>query len=242
MSLFFVRQRTNQCGLHAIQNMFKSAKINNEDMRNAVEVIHEKTGDNKMNHESFGGDWSVSAVVTAIKAHGYDVERGVMSKANGKRDWSGQELETLLEDDKFQGVIIHQPTTRHYTCIRPELINGQKHFFYVDSQSEGPIRISSRLAMRRCLSAAYAWEPYIVKGSTMEYVAPTPLAMPEQIARQNRFNPTENFMREWRSLPRTDYSQFLQETKTEAPELREYAEEVVPEHRSASVARDNTGM
>jgi hypothetical protein len=239
--MFFVRQRTNQCGLHAIQNMFKSASIKNDDMRLAVETIHKETGDNKMNHESFGGDWSVSAVVTAIKARGYDVERGVLSKSNNKREWSGQKLNDLLEDDKFQGVILHQPMTRHYTCIRPEFVDGQRQLFYVDSQSEGPIRIGARLATRRCLSTAYAWEPYIVKGLPMEYVAPVLLPEPKRITRQNTFSPTEEFMREWRALPKTDYSHVGQETKTEVQTLRTMPT-LGEDHQPASEARDNMDM
>jgi hypothetical protein len=237
-NMFFVRQRTNQCGLHAIQNMFKSASVSNEDMRKAVETIHAETGDHKMNHESFGGDWSVSAVVTAVKERGYDVERGVVTKANNQREWHGQELEKLLEDEKFQGVIIHQPMIRHYTCIRPEVVNGKKHLFYVDSQSEGPIRISSRLAMRRCLSKAYAWEPYVVKGLPMEYVAP--IQLPEPTTRQKTFNPTKDFMQEWRALPKTDYSHYMRETKTEVPESRQLEKE--EDHQGASEARDSMGM
>lgn len=214
--MFFVRQRTNQCGLHAIQNMFKSAKITNEDMRKAAELIHKETGDHVHNHESFGGDWSVSAVLTALKESGYEVDRGIRSKASGEREWSGPPLDSLISEDDFQGVIIHQPLTRHYTCIRPEMVDDKKQLYYVDSQSEGPIRISSRLATRRCCAKAYSWEPYIVRGETMKYVAPIPL--PSPISRKRRFSPSEEFMREWRNLPAS--GTFLEDKKPqERPEI-----------------------
>ena len=57
--MFFVRQQTNQCGLHAIQNLFKSAAVSKADIHNSCQTIHEKTGDSILNHESLGGDWDL---------------------------------------------------------------------------------------------------------------------------------------------------------------------------------------
>ena len=200
--MFFVRQRSNQCGLHAIQNMFKSAAISNEDMAAACSEIHEETGDAIFNHESFGGDWSVSAVLAAIVRKGYQVERGVDTK--NERVWSIPSIGELLLDSEFRGMIIHQPLTRHFTCLRPENVDGLRRLFFVDSQSEGPIRISPKLATRRCLSNAYAWEPFVVKGPEMEYVAPVqiaPISSPPLRKRKRR--PPEDFMKAWYATPST---------------------------------------
>ena len=68
--MFFVRQKGNQCGLHAIHNLFKSAAVTTTDMHDSCQRIHDTTGDKISNHESFGGDWSVEAVVeTVVAAH-----------------------------------------------------------------------------------------------------------------------------------------------------------------------------
>tara|TARA_B110001450_G_scaffold156857_1_gene146168 strand:- start:924 stop:1637 length:714 start_codon:yes stop_codon:yes gene_type:complete len=202
--MFFARQKTNKCGLHAIQNLFKSAKITETDMHDACKDIHQKTGDNITNHESFGGDWSVEAVLQAVVKHGYDIEPGVSSK--NEREWSGPPLAELLEDENFRGMIIHQPTNRHFTCLRPEKGPDGTHLYYVDSQSDGPRRISPNLASRRCLAAAYSWEPFIVKGPEMDYVqlpalpvvTETKYAEYRESKRVKR--PSEDFMQAWRSL------------------------------------------
>ncbi len=208
-SMFFVRQKSNQCGLHAIQNMLKTAAIDKNDMQQACETIHERTGDPIHNHETFGGDWSSEAVLQALHNKGFDVQRVVSEKhstVSRKREWSGPLMENLLENNNFRGFIIHQPVQRHFTCIRPEIVDGEKHLYYVDSQSSGPIRISSRLAMRRCLASAYAWEPYIVKGEEMEYVAPTEDSVTTYRTSDNSsedtpsFKPSAEFMKDWHSL------------------------------------------
>ena len=59
-----------------------------------------------------------------------------------------------MAQNDFRGFIIHQPQKHHFTCIRPEDVDGKRHLYYVDSQSDGPVRISPRLATRRCLAAA----------------------------------------------------------------------------------------
>lgn len=205
--MFFVRQQTNQCGLHAIHNMLKTAVITKDDMRTACLNIQEQTGDPIHNHETFGGDWSVSAVLQALQDKGFDVDRAVSSKQ--EREWCGPSMEQLLEDESFRGFILHQPLQRHFTCMRPETVDGEKHFYYVDSQSMGPIRISSRLAMRRCLAAAYAWEPYVVKGEELEYVAPVkdPVSTYHDIAgekkSENEFKPSAEFMRDYHAYSKT---------------------------------------
>jgi hypothetical protein len=201
--MFFVRQKTNQCGLHAIQNMLKSAKITDDDMHKTCNSIKEDTGDHIHNHESFGGDWSVHAVLQTLVRHGYDVTAAVSSK-NG-REWNAPPMGELLKDDDFRGIIVHQPLNRHFTCLRPEDKDGQRNLYYIDSQSSGPIQISSNLASRRCLAAAYQWEPYIVKGPEMEYVKPPfePDCAPSgsQLSGTKRARrPHEDFMRAWRSL------------------------------------------
>ena len=198
--MFFVRQKSNQCGLHAIQNLFKSAAITNEDMHAACEEIHTQTGDAVFNHESFGGDWSVSAVIAAIVRRGYVVETAVSTKSD--RTWSSTGISELLKDKTFRGIIVHQPLNRHFICLRPETVDGVQQLFYVDSQSSGPVRISPKLATRRCLATAYAWEPYIVKGEVMEFVPS--LQLPEgqrPEIQQTGQRPSEDFMRAWYSLP-----------------------------------------
>lgn len=197
--MFFVRQQSNQCGLHAIQNMFKSASITTEEMHAACEHIHTQTGDAVYNHESFGGDWSVSAVIAAIVRRGYRVETAVSSK--NERIWSTTAISELLKDETFRGMIVHQPLARHFTCLRPEMVDGKRQLFYVDSQSSGPLQISPRLATRRCLASAYAWEPYIVKGKVMEFVPTTELVILDTTQRplEGR-RPPEDFMQAWYSL------------------------------------------
>lgn len=203
-NMFFVRQKTNQCGLHAIQNMFKSAKITNQDMHDTCKDIHDKTGDHIHNHESFGGDWSVEAVLQTLVRHGYTVEPAISSK--NEREWVGPPIAELLQDNEFRGMIVHQPMNRHFTCLRPEEKDGEQELYYIDSQSGGPRKISPNLASRRCLAAAYAWEPYIVKGPEMEYVEPLQLPLPGSpydggIRESKRVKrPSEDFMQAWHSL------------------------------------------
>tara|TARA_B110000285_G_C15052370_1_gene577692 strand:- start:64 stop:735 length:672 start_codon:yes stop_codon:yes gene_type:complete len=196
--MFFVRQQSNQCGLHAIQNMFKSASITTEDMRAACEDIHTQTGDAVYNHESFGGDWSVSAVIAAIVRRGYRVETAVSSKS--ERTWSITTISELLKDETFRGMIVHQPLARHFTCLRPEIVDGVRQLFYVDSQSSGPLQISPKLATRRCLAAAYAWEPYVVKGEIMEFVPSTDFNTITTVQRPEVQRPPDDFMQAWYSL------------------------------------------
>jgi len=202
--MFFVRQQTNQCGLHAIQNMLKTAAITKDDMLIACQNIQKQTGDPVHNHETCGGDWSVSAVLQALQDNGFDVDRAVASKR--EREWCGPSMEELLEDESFRGFILHQPLQNHFTCMRPETVDGDRYFYYVDSQSMGPIRISSRLAMCRCLASAYAWEPYVVKGDELEYVAPpeTPVSayrgMVGEMKPENQFKPSVEFMRNYHAI------------------------------------------
>jgi hypothetical protein len=95
---------------------------------------------------------------------------------------------------------------RHFTCLRPEEKDGEQDLYYIDSQSGGPRKISPNLASRRCLAAAYAWEPYIVKGPEMEYVEPIQLALPSGcedggIRESKRVKrPSQDFMQAWHSL------------------------------------------
>ena len=197
--MFFAKQQSNKCGLHAIQNVLKTAAITSDDMKLACDSIHEKTGDSVSNHETFGGDWSVSAVLQTLRDHNFEVYRAVISKR--EREWSGPPLDTLMKDPLFKGLILHQPLNRHYTCIRPETIDDETHLYYVDSQSTGPKRISCRLALRRCLSKAYAWEPFVVKGEDLPFV-PVPCAEPSPcIGRpQKRNKPSDEFLKEWRAF------------------------------------------
>lgn len=196
---FFVRQQTNQCGLHALQNMFKSAALTKRDMHEACEAIFQQTGDPIHNHESMGGDWSVAAIVTVLRMGGYQVRGAVSSKV--QRTWTGASLNDLLKDPQFRGIILHQPRSRHFTCLRPEQVDDKRQLFFVDSQSSGPIRISPRLAERRCLAVAYAWEPYVVMGKEMDFVAPPPDLHPDTSSRRSnktKQRPSEDFMKQWK--------------------------------------------
>lgn len=203
--MFFVRQQSNQCGLHAIQNLFKSALMTRDDLHAACDKIHEQTGDAVTNHESFGGDWSVEAVCEAIRERGYTVERAVQSKKG--RVWSAPPIDTLLQDSMFRGFLVHQPINHHFTCIRPEKVANVNCLFYVDSQSSGPIRISPRLAMRRCLATAYSWEPFVIMGPDMEYVAPVqmPVSVYNGVSskRKRTFKPSAEFLRAWANVSKT---------------------------------------
>lgn len=200
MWMFFAKQKSNQCGLHAIQNVLKTAAVNSDDMKKACNTIHTKTGDAIHNHESFSGDWSVSAVLQALRNRDFEVYPAVESRQ--ERTWSGPPLNDLMKDPSFKGLVLHQPMQRHFTCIRPEQVDDETQLYYVDSQASGPQRISSRLAMRRCLSKAYAWEPYVVRGEDLEYVEPqnTDLPQIEEIQRRDRVMPSEDFMKEWRAF------------------------------------------
>jgi len=202
--MFFSRQKTNQCGLHAIQNVLKTAKITEIDMHKACQDINDKTGDIISNHESFGGNWSVQAVLQTLVKHGYTIEPGVSSKND--REWSGAPIQELLQDKTFRGMVIHQPTTRHFTCLRPEKKGNETHLYYVDSQSDGPIRISPKLASRRCLAKAYSWEPFIIKGPEMERVElPQEITLKscEERPSKRLKRPSEDFMKTWYSLKQT---------------------------------------
>ena len=113
-------------------------------------------------------------------------------------------MDDLLQDDTFRGFLLHQPMRRHFACMRPEKVGDERHLYYVDSQSQGPIRISTRLALRRCLSPAYAWEPYAVHGDEMPYVAPEPdpITIYDNIkpSTVQRPKPSEEFLREWHAF------------------------------------------
>ena len=204
MNMFFVKQQSNQCGLHAIQNLFKSAAVTRDDLHEACQTIHKTTGDAVRNHESFGGDWSVEAVTQAMHNRGYTVERGVKSNRL-ERAWALDDMDSMVQDPLFRGFLIHQPINHHFTCIRPEKVGDDTHLYYVDSQATGPIRISARLAMRRCLASAYAWEPFAIKGPEMDYVEPveTPVSVYEGLVEDKackRFKPSAEFFREWENL------------------------------------------
>ena len=197
--MFFAKQKSNQCGLHAIQNVLKTAAMTKTDMREACETIHKKTGDALHNHETFGGDWSVQAVLQALRNRGFEVYRAVVSKK--AREWSGPSIDDLLKDITFRGIILHHPVQKHFTCFRPETVDNETHLYYVDSQSTGPRRISSRIATRRCLAAAYSWEPFVVRGEPIEYVAAPSADLPEcNLTQRKRPRPPESFIREWRSF------------------------------------------
>lgn len=206
--MFFVRQQSNQCGLHAIQNLFKSAAITHNDLHQACQTIHTTTGDAVRNHESFGGDWSVEAVTQAICTSGYTVERAVKENKL-KRIWAIEDIEALITDPLFRGFILHQPVNHHFTCIRPEKVApDETYLYYVDSQATGPIRISSRLAMRRCLTTAYAWEPFVVKGPEMDYVAPVESSVSVNHG-DHKFKPSSEFLREWENFSSSTKSETL---------------------------------
>lgn len=200
--MFFAKQKSNQCGLHAIQNVLKTAAINSQDMQKACQTIEKNTGDAIHNHESLSGYWSVSAVLQALRNRDFEVYAAVESRS--ERTWTGPPLDKLSEDPMFKGLVLHQPIERHFTCIRPETVDGATHLYYVDSQSQGPIRISSRLAMRRCLSKAYSWEPYVIRGEDLEYVEAPITDLPETyIQQRDRIAPPSDFMEEWRSFNET---------------------------------------
>jgi len=202
--MFFVRQQSNQCGLHAIQNLFKSAAVTRDDLHTACADIHRKTGDCVSNHESFGGDWSVEAVCETMRNVGYDVERAVCSKK--ERVWCARSMDELAQEPTFRGILIHQPVNHHFACIRPETVDGTTYLYYVDSQSDGPIRISSRLALRRCLAPAYAWEPFVVLGPEMQYKRPCVLPATvftgdgQEARGRRKFKPSAEFLRDWENL------------------------------------------
>jgi len=196
--MFFVRQQSNQCGLHAIQNLFKSAAVTRDDLHDACDAIRKTTGDNISNHESFGGDWSVEAVCEAVRNRGYTVERAVQTK--DKRVWQARDMDDLANDALFRGFIVHQPINRHFTCIRPEKVGDDNYLYYVDSQSSGPLRISPRLALRRCLARAYAWEPFVVMGPEMEYVQPLVRPISVYEPKRKKFKPSAEFLRDYSNL------------------------------------------
>ena len=132
------------------------------------------------------------------------MKRAVKS-IRSERTWALDDMDSLAKDPMFRGFLIHQPINHHFTCIRPEKVEDDTHLYYVDSQAAGPIRISSRLAMRRCLASAYAWEPFAIQGPEMDYVAPVeqPVAVYEGIAEEKsrkRFKPSAEFLREWENL------------------------------------------
>ena len=182
--MFFVKQWLNFCGLISVQNMFKSCKITYTDMHAACEKIFEETGDPVSNHESFGGNWSVAAVLKAITMAGYEVIQAVSTK--DKRIWTAASIPELMEDPEFRGILIHQPHRHHFTCLRTELIEDKLKLYLVDSQSPGPLCISPKLAMQRCISTAYSWEAYIVMGPEMESILPTVPAVMRQYTRDTK--------------------------------------------------------
>lgn len=205
ISMFFVRQFASFCGLHAIQNMFKSCKITYTDMHSACKKIFEETTDPVSNHESFGGNWSVAAVLKAVTMAGYDVIQAVETK--DKRVWTASSIQDLMEDPEFRGVIIHQPYRHHFTCLRTEKIEDKLKLYLVDSQSPGPICISPKLAMLRCCSTAYSWEAYVVMGPEMESVLPTVPTVMKQYTRdtkRQRVQPPPGLLAAYHSLKRHD--------------------------------------
>jgi len=212
--MFFVRQFANFCGLHAIQNMFKSCKITYTDMHAACEKIFEETTDPVSNHESFGGNWSVAAVLKAVTMAGYEVIQAVETKE--QRVWAAASIQDLMENPDFRGIIIHQPHRHHFTCLRTELIEDNLKLYLVDSQSPGPLCISPKLAMQRCISTAYSWEAYIVMGPEMESVLPNGSAVMKQYTRdtkhtrdpkRQRVKPPPGFLAAYHNLKRRDEQQ-----------------------------------
>ena len=203
--MFFVKQFANFCALHSLQNMFKSCKITYTDMHCACEQIFEETGDPVSNHESFGGNWSVAAVLKAITMAGYEVVQAVETKE--QRIWAAASIQELMEDPEFRGVIIHQPHRHHFTCLRTELIEDKLKLYLVDSQSPGPLCISPKLAMQRCTSIAYSWEAYIVMGPEMEVVLPNGPAVMKQYTREpkrQRKKPPPGFLEAYKKLKRDE--------------------------------------
>ena len=207
--MFFVRQQGNKCGLHALQNMFKSSDMSENELHDACTFIHKETGDAVENHESLSGYWSVDAMTYAMKKRGYDVQRAVASGV--ERKWSGPDIEDLVQEPDFRGMILHQPLNQHYTCVRPEEHDGKRSLYYVDSQSSGPIKISPKLVKNRCVSSAYAWEPFVVRGKEMPYKAPTehtitedydnivPLAL-QGIKERKVIEPSPSFLKSWKAF------------------------------------------
>jgi hypothetical protein len=206
--MFFVRQQGNKCGLHALQNMFKSADMSEVELHEACNAIHKETGDAIENHESLNGYWSVDAMSYAMTKRGYDVQRAIVSGL--ERQWSGPDIDTLIQEPNFRGVILHQPLNQHYTCVRPEGAPGERSLYYVDSQSSGPIKISPHLVKNRCVSTAYAWEPFVVRGEDMVYKSPAeqvaddydnivPVAL-QEIKERPVVQPPESFLKEWREF------------------------------------------
>ena len=203
--MFFERQFSQECGLHAIHNMFKSAAITRDDVHKACENIQKKTGDSTSNHESYSGDWSCEAILETIRNKGYVVERAVHSSKSA-RDWVEPQIDELMKEDSFRGMIVYQPFNRHFTCVRPETVSDETYLYYVDSMARGPIRISPRLVTRRCLSKAYQWEPFIVKGPEMEFVPNTPESKPPDIigyctraSKRQKFTPSDEFLKAWKN-------------------------------------------
>lgn len=214
-----MRQRSNKCGLHAIQNMFESAAVTEDDLSGACRTIQEKTGDPVHNHETFGGDWSCSAVLQAIRNRGYEVRRAVNS--GHERAWSAPDIETLMEDDAFRGIILYQPRQRHFTCARPQDVDGTRSLYYVDSQADGPVKMSPKLLARRCVGAAYAWEPFLVHGDKMPHTPPKEdvVAVVEQMSvKRRKFTPSSEFMQDWYATSKTK-TQTPTKTAPHAPAL-----------------------
>ena len=137
----------------------------------------------------------MAAVLKAMFAHGYEIKRAV--KSGTTREWCVETIEDMMAQNNFRGFIIHQPQKHHFTCIRPEDVDGKRYLYYVDSQSDGPVRISPRLATRRCLAAAYAWEPFLVQGPEMDYVEPDQTVIYEGGLKHTKFRPSAEFLREW---------------------------------------------
>jgi hypothetical protein len=170
-------------------------------MHAACKKIFEETGDPVSNHESFGGNWSVAAVLKAITMAGYEVIQAVETK--DKRVWKSAPIQELMEDPEFRGIIIHQPHRHHFTCLRTEKIDGENKLYLVDSQSPGPLCISPKLAMQRCTSTAYSWEAYIVMGPEMEVVLPNGPAVMKQYTREpkrQRKKPPPGFLDAYNKL------------------------------------------
>ena len=203
--MFFVKQFASFCALHSLQNMFKSCKITYTDMHAACQKIFEETGDPVSNHESFGGNWSVAAVLKAITMAGYEVVQAVETKE--QRIWAAASIQELMEDPEFRGVIIHQPHRHHFTCLRTELIEDKLKLYLVDSQSPGPLCISPKLAMQRCTSPAYAWEAYIIMGPEMESILPAASASIKQYThnpKRKRVKPPPGFLQAYNKLKRDE--------------------------------------
>ena len=199
--MFFEHQFSQECGLHAIHNMFKSAAITREDVHQACETIQTKTGDSTVNHESYSGDWSCSAILETIRNKGYEVNRAIHA-SKMSREWTEQSIEELMSDDTFRGIILYQPFNRHFTCVRPETISQVQYLYYIDSMARGPIRISSRLVMRRCVSKAYQWEPFVVKGPEMEFVETPCKEITDyctHTSKRRKFTPTSEFLDAWKN-------------------------------------------